>query len=149
MGTQASRPLTCNHTFKRGPRKGEVCGRTPIDAEGHCRSCARNYKDPIIALTAQIAKMDLRPRKRKALPKKVREDVWLRHNGEKFTAPCYCCHKDVKITSFHCGHIKAYAQGGTDDVDNLVPLCHGCNLSMGDMNVHEYMTKYYPQHLQN
>lgn len=139
MGSKPTK--ACTHVLKRGPRQGEVCGRTPIDAQGHCSSCARNYVAPTTVTLRP------RPTKRTTLPKKVREDVWLKYYGENFRGRCYCCQCELKITNFHCGHIKAAAQGGSDEVANLVPLCAGCNLSMGDTNLLVYMQRYYPGNL--
>jgi len=35
------------------------------------------------------------------------------------------------ITTFHTGHIVAVADGGSNHIDNLEPICSSCNYSMG------------------
>jgi hypothetical protein len=37
--------------------------------------------------------------------------------------------------NFHCAHIISRADGGTDKIDNLLPICARCNLSMGKENL--------------
>lgn len=46
------------------------------------------------------------------------------------------------MTSFHCGHIIRQVNGGTSTIDNLIPLCVLCNLSMGKTNLDEFKEKY-------
>lgn len=56
---------------------------------------------------------------------------------------CLCC-DNVSITqhNFHCGHIVAECNGGTLDINNLLPICNVCNSSMGSMNMNEFKTMY-------
>ena len=51
------------------------------------------------------------------------------------------CH-EIKMNSFHCGHVIAEALGGPTTVDNLRPVCATCNLSMRTQN----MEKFKGQH---
>ena len=44
--------------------------------------------------------------------------------------------------SFHCGHIISEANGGEIKLDNLRPICHSCNSSMGTVNMDEFIIKY-------
>lgn len=57
-------------------------------------------------------------------------------NGEIL---CPCC-ESVRIDAghFHAGHRVSFKNGGTHSVENLIPLCATCNLSMGVMNYDEY-----------
>ncbi len=61
-------------------------------------------------------------KKRKAIPKKVRDDVHLKYGGR-----CAYCGEDIERKGMHVDHIKAVHIGGTDDVNNLNPSCARCN----------------------
>lgn len=90
-----------------------------------------------------------KPVKRKRLPLKLRYDVWDRYNGsDNAKAKCYCCRKTIiEKTNFTCGHVESRSMGGSDSIDNLRPICHSCNQSMGRMNMETYVKKYYPDNL--
>lgn len=71
---------------------------------------------------------------RTSIPKALREQTWLRYNGSKFTAKCnvdWCTNKITPFT-FEVGHNVPVSKGGTTDIDNLRPICPGCNRSMGN-----------------
>ena len=73
-------------------------------------------------------------RKRKAnIPKALREQVWIKTCGERFSRPCYIswCANTISVFDFHVGHDKPESKGGTLSIDNLKPICARCNLSMG------------------
>ena len=79
-------------------------------------------------------------KKKKSIPKKVKELVWNNHIGHDVaTSMCTCCEKTpIKNTEFHCGHVVAEANGGTLEITNLRPICAGCNLSMGTQNMDDF-----------
>jgi len=81
---------------------------------------------------------------RRRIPKKLRSDLWIKYCGEKYNGKCYVNpnHK-VTIDSFHCGHVKAVKNGGTNNIDNLRVICSGCNLSMGIQNLEDYKREHY------
>jgi hypothetical protein len=83
-------------------------------------------------------------RKRKHIPKKVRDDVWNRYIGDNIAQHrCLCCKQTViKMTEFHVGHVKSVRDGGDDSVSNLRPICAACNLSMGTQNMIEFCIQY-------
>ena len=62
--------------------------------------------------------------------------VWGKYYGENKSANCPIC--KVVITSgpngFHCGHIISEKNGGITILENLKPICKGCNLEMGSKN---------------
>lgn len=91
-----------------------------------------------------------KPIRRKRLPLKLRYDVWDRYNGsDNAKAKCYCCRKTIiEKTDFTCGHVEPRSLGGDDSMDNLRPICNGCNQSMGQMNMEAYVKKYYPTNFQ-
>jgi 5-methylcytosine-specific restriction endonuclease McrA len=66
----------------------------------------------------------------------VREQVWLNYTGQKFSTKCATrwCQNRIDVFNFQCGHKQAEAKGGATTVENLIPLCARCNLSMGTMH---------------
>ena len=47
------------------------------------------------------------------------------------------------MNDFHTGHYISEANGGEVKLDNLRPICKGCNLSMGTTNMEDFMFEYY------
>lgn len=87
--------------------------------------------------------------KKKKIPKQLKIEVWNKYIGEEHGASyCYCCRKE-KITShtFQAGHFIAEAKGGRTILNNLRPICAGCNQSMGTENMRTYIETYYPENL--
>jgi hypothetical protein len=74
------------------------------------------------------------PYKKKKIPRAVREAVWLHHCGRKFERRCLTpwCKNNITAFDFQTGHNIPESKGGATTVDNLVPLCSRCNLSMGN-----------------
>jgi 5-methylcytosine-specific restriction endonuclease McrA len=74
-------------------------------------------------------------KRRKRMCAKKREKVWKDYYGDQFTVDCSC--KQVKIDpfNFEVGHITAKSKGGSDLLDNLIPICTSCNRSMGTQNL--------------
>jgi hypothetical protein len=82
---------------------------------------------------------------RKAIPKKIRGEVWKAHFGDSTKGSCYCCKKGLDVfDDWHAGHILSHSKGGTDTADNLRPLCGSCNLSMGTENMEDFKARCYP-----
>lgn len=71
---------------------------------------------------------------RRAIPKALREQVWIVHLGKVFETKCKVKWCENKITpfDFEVGHNVPVSKGGTNDIDNLRPICSKCNKSMGD-----------------
>ena len=65
--------------------------------------------------------------------KKIREQVWIHHNGKKFETKCYVtwCTNKVDVFNFQVGHDTPKALGGSNELLNLKPICQNCNQSMG------------------
>jgi len=82
--------------------------------------------------------------KKKSIPKVVKDLTWQRWIGDDIAkAKCLCCGiNEIKMNSFHCGHVISEADGGPTTVDNLRPVCATCNLSMRTQN----MEKFKGQH---
>ena len=74
------------------------------------------------------------PYKKKKIPRAVREAVWLHHCGRRFERRCLTpwCKNSITVFDFQTGHNIPESKGGTMTLDNLIPLCSRCNLSMGN-----------------
>ena len=85
---------------------------------------------------------DKKPKK-KTVPKVVRDLAWAKWIGDDVAkTKCMCCGiNEIKMNSFHCGHIMAVVNGGKTTVDNLRPICAACNLSMGAENMVDFKTR--------
>ena len=72
--------------------------------------------------------------KKKTISKKLKEEVWIKHFGEIFSAKCpisWCSHI-ITVFCFDAGHNIPESKGGRTAIDNLIPICGECNRSMGD-----------------
>jgi hypothetical protein len=69
-----------------------------------------------------------------AIPRALREQVWLTHVGKTFESKCMIpwCKNRMSAFEFHCGHNVPESKGGVTEIINLVPICSRCNLSMKD-----------------
>ena len=78
---------------------------------------------------------------KKTIPKKLKTEIWNKHIGEDIgSTMCLCCKKTkISQSNFHCGHIVAEANGGETNITNLKPICAQCNLSMGTVNMNDFM----------
>ena len=108
-----------------------------IDPENMGSNNTKNNakKDVVIESKAEI-----KPKK-KAIPKKIRDAVWVKYHGEKDEGICYCCSKRVERyhAGWQCSHVHSEATGGEISVENLRVNCQGCNLSAGDQNLYAYI----------
>lgn len=90
------------------------------------------------------------PNKKEKIPATVRNSVWEIYNGPNSISKCFCCDvESISKANFVCGHILAENKNGTVDLENLVPLCSSCNLSMGTQHMFEFMKKYKMLGLKN
>jgi len=85
-----------------------------------------------------------KPKKKQTIPHSIKTLVWNVHIGEKVAeAKCLCCRvTSISIRHFHCGHYISEKNGGDLSVSNLRPICANCNLSMGAMNMDEFIKKF-------
>ncbi|MDD3175951.1 MAG: HNH endonuclease signature motif containing protein [Candidatus Nanoarchaeia archaeon] len=81
--------------------------------------------------------------KRKNIPRAVKEDLWIKHFGKKYFGNCLVCGTTMETNKFEAGHIKSVANGGSDNMSNLKPICMKCNRAMGTRNLYEYKNEYY------
>ena len=89
-------------------------------------------KSPGIDLIAEPLEV---PRPQKAhIPKALREQVWIQHYGTVFhnKCPTCWCQNRINVFDFQVGHNVPESKGGSTTIDNLVPICGRCNLSMSN-----------------
>ena len=68
------------------------------------------------------------------IPKALREQVWLKHAGKNYSTKCATvwCENKMTVFDFQCGHDIPESKGGETILENLVPICSRCNLSMSN-----------------
>jgi 5-methylcytosine-specific restriction endonuclease McrA len=73
---------------------------------------------------------------KKKIPKAIREQLWIEKIGKKFESKCKTtwCKNKINVFDFQAGHDIPASRGGSYDIDNLVPICSRCNLSMGSQH---------------
>ncbi len=87
------------------------------------------------------------PYKKKRIPRALREAVWIHHCGRSFEQRCKTpwCKNNITVFDFQTGHNIPESKGGATTIDNLVPLCSRCNLSMGNQyTFQEWSTQFNP-----
>ena len=77
----------------------------------------------------------IKKKRKKTIPKAIREQTWLNQFGKKYEHKCYInwCENIINVFDFHVGHDKPESKGGTLDIENLKPICSRCNHSMSDI----------------
>ena len=85
-----------------------------------------------------------KPKKKESIPAAIKTLVWNKWVGEKEAeAGCYACRvTTISMRHHHVGHVVSEKHGGKCTIDNLRPVCANCNLSMGTMNMNEYIEKF-------
>jgi len=73
-------------------------------------------------------------KKKKNIPKALKEQVWIKNFGRVFSHKCYVkwCENKINVFDFHVGHDIPESKGGKLLVDNLKPICSRCNHSMSN-----------------
>ena len=81
-------------------------------------------------------------KKRKTIPKIVREKVWKTYINTLQSECLVCNDKLITAFDFECGHVDA---NGEALIENLRPICRLCNSSMGRENMKTFAEKYFPE----
>jgi flagellar biosynthesis GTPase FlhF len=74
----------------------------------------------------------------KSISKKTRYDLWNKYYQSKNKGKCKICKEKILINNFECGHKKSLKNGGTNNINNLKPICKKCNLNIGENNMKIY-----------
>lgn len=115
------------------PRIGAVPAPLPPPPPP-ARASKKVHPHPIV-VAPPAAKQKRRPAiyKKAKIPKALRETLWLTHCGKEFEAKCATpwCQNIITVYDFQAGHRIPEVKGGATVLENLVPLCSRCNLSMG------------------
>ena len=98
------------------------------------------YREIKKEFAEDIKPVAAKPKKKKSIPKVVKDLAWSKWVGDTVAKTnCLCCGvTEIRMNSFHCGHVVAEANGGATTVDNLRPICATCNTSMGTENMHDF-----------
>ena len=63
-----------------------------------------------------------------------KEILWKHYFGNKFRVLCPCCEiHEITVGTSHKSHKIPKVATGEETLENLIPLCQQCNLSMGTM----------------
>lgn len=93
--------------------------------------------------TSQTSKNIIMPvvKSRNVIPRKLRNNVWIKYQGDKDHGICYCCCTVITRTNYgwHCSHVIADVKDGEVSLDNLRACCSRCNLRMGSQNLYAYI----------
>ncbi len=84
-------------------------------------------------------------KRKKKIPKALREAVWVKHVGRHFEHKCLTpwCLNTMTVFDFQTGHNIPESRGGATTIENLVPICSRCNLSMSNTHtIEEWSTRY-------
>jgi hypothetical protein len=73
-------------------------------------------------------------KRKKYIPKAIREQCWKKTFGDVFKHNCYIhwCDNEIDVFNFHVGHDMPESKGGDLEISNLKPICARCNLSMSN-----------------
>jgi 5-methylcytosine-specific restriction endonuclease McrA len=106
---------------------------------------SKDLEDPLPPIPSnKKVQSSEKPKKKESIPAAIKTLVWNKWVGEKEAeAGCYACRvTTISMRHFIAGHIVSEKHGGKCTIDNLRPICQPCNLSMGTMNMNEYIEKF-------
>lgn len=92
-----------------------------------------------------VLKKRIAPLKKEKIPVALREAIWIKNMGRVFEGKCPTswCLNNITVFDFHSGHDIPESKGGPTTIENLIPLCARCNLSMGaQYTFQEWSTKF-------
>jgi HNH endonuclease len=112
----------------RGEPAGKTSGATATT------TATATPSTPSSATATATAHDEEMPYKKKAIPRALREQVWLKTFGKVYEHKCHIswCRNKVTVFDFHMGHNIPESKGGETTITNLLPICSRCNLSMSD-----------------
>jgi hypothetical protein len=129
---------------KSGSGSGSGLGSAaPMEVEGADAADAADMASPEIE---EIMDIDPSPvgKKRKNINKTVKHALWTKYYGKNMEGLCYVCETNlINCFSFEAGHVIAAANGGSDNINNLRPICKSCNGSMGTQNLEAFKEHFF------
>jgi hypothetical protein len=86
---------------------------------------------------------------KKKIPKKIKDESWDCYIGKKIgESKCLVCRiEEINSKNFIAGHIISEKKGGLCTVNNIIPICNKCNLSIATKDIHLYIKEHYPQNI--
>lgn len=85
--------------------------------------------------------------KRRRPGKRHRNACWTAYWNTDTEGKCACCGTDIHKTKrggWEAGHIVPFSKGGSNEPENLIPICKKCNGECGDMDLREFASMSYP-----
>lgn len=84
-------------------------------------------------------------KKKQKIPQPLRVLCWNTYVNENIgKTKCLCCGiTDITPFNFNCGHVIAESKGGKTVIENLRPICSGCNNSMGSENLEDFKKRFF------
>ena len=84
-------------------------------------------------------------KRKDVIPKKLREEVWIKSMGRVFEGKCCTtwCTNTITVFDFESGHNIPESKGGKTTLENLFPICSRCNKSMGNQHTFDEWCKKY------
>ena len=79
-------------------------------------------------------------RKRRKLSKHERETIYQKTNGH-----CAYCGCELEFKDMQADHVQPFIQGGSDELENLLPSCRSCNHYKSTLDLEEF--RHYMQTL--
>lgn len=100
--------------------------------------------------TGEIIRNESNQHKKK-IPKKIKDDSWDKYIGKEHgIAFCICCNTtEIEQKNFIGGHIISNKNKGSINIENIIPICNQCNLSMSTKNMDEFIENFYPENVIN
>ena len=122
------------------------CVTQIANTDNTCPKCDKNFST-YVSLWQHVNNNICEKKKGKGkmqIPKKIKELTWYKYIGKEIAVSlCMCCNEtEICQMSFHCGHNISEANGGELKVENMRPICAGCNSSMGSMNMNDFIKKF-------
>jgi ATP-dependent DNA helicase PIF1 len=81
---------------------------------------------------------------KKNIPKRLKDLLWQTYFGREYQSKCCVpkCNRIIFCNDFHAGHKISEKNGGETKLDNLIPLCSQCNLSMSFNNYDDWISEW-------
>ena len=94
----------------------------------------RKKKQVITEQPVPVPPPSSKKKRKKPIPAALREQVWIVKMGRVFEGKCPVtwCQNNITVFDFQSGHNIPESRGGKTDLENLIPVCSRCNLSMGN-----------------